>query len=122
MALVTYFVDKMRAVPPTGKVAENNPERVLTVNGVFYSTKIDENGNRVRNEKMSYTTKAVDIEDVLAGAEVDLDAGTLTIPAGERGRKADPGLDANSVTSLLNSIRNPIPEPEPTPAPATKSK
>lgn len=100
--LVTYIIDNMRVLPVTEKVAAKNPDRVLTVAGVFHST----NANGKRGEKLSFASKAIDREDALAeGFAIDLANGTLTIPVGERGRKATESLTADAVGDILAALR-----------------
>lgn len=100
---VTYSVDKMRVIPAEGKVAQDNPERVLTVYGVFYAT--DEKGKR--GEQLSFTSKPVDNEDIHSDVfAIDLTTGTLTLPTAQRGRVAKNGIDADALAALLDTVRN----------------
>jgi hypothetical protein len=106
MALVTYLVEKMRATSPTGKTAERNPDRWKTVTGTFYSTKVDEKGKLVRKDKMSYPVKYVTKEDALTeGFVLDTKNGILTMPAGEKGRKATEGEDQATIDADLEALR-----------------
>lgn len=96
--MTTYTILNMRAVKPSGKVAENNPDRFLTVYGVFH----DEDGN-----KLSVTSKTVSIDEATnPDFDIDLVAGTLTIPSGERGRKAFVSLTQDDIAAELLSLRN----------------
>lgn len=113
MNLVTYFVDKMRVTRPTGKTRERNPERVYTVNGIFYSTTTDENGNLVIKDKLSIPSKNIDIEDVRSpGFALDVNAGLVTLPEGKRGRTASVGLSEDEIFAELAMLRGEDIEPE----------
>jgi len=100
----TYSVQNMRVVIPKGKVAENNPDRMLTVYGEFRAT--DEKGKAI-GEPLTFTSKVIDRDTALNPATViDQEHGILTLPAGERGRKASVGIDQAAVNDLLASVRN----------------
>lgn len=112
MTLATYLVDKMRVTRPGPKTAEKNPERVYTVSGTFYSTEQDDDGNLIRKDKLTVPSKNVDKSDILSeGFLLDIANGILTVPAGERGRKAAESLDADTIAAELEALRNPTPEP-----------
>ena len=118
--LVTYIIDKMRVVPVSGKTAENNPERIYTVHGIFWSTE-HKNGKLVRKDRLSIVQKNLDESDVLAdGFAVDTATGTLTIPQGRKGRRAFAGLSQEQIMADLAALRGETsddesdePEPEP---------
>lgn len=107
MGLATFHVSDIRALPVKGKVAERNPDRVLSVSGSFRRViDTDAKGNPVLSEPMSYTTVYLDRADVQAeGFSLDLENGILTIAEGERGRKAAPGLSADAVAEILAAAR-----------------
>jgi hypothetical protein len=94
-----YNVAKMRVIFPKGKVAERNPDRFATVYGVFHNSK---------GEKLSINSKAISREDALDPSfALDISAGTLTLPDGQRGRTAAVGADAKSIADALAALRNP---------------
>lgn len=96
--MTTYQIDNIRAVKPTGKVAENNPDRFITVYGVFH----DEDGN-----ELSITSKPVTFDEATnPDFNIDLVAGTLTIPSGARGRKAFVSLSNEDILADLETLRN----------------
>jgi hypothetical protein len=97
--LQKYTVENIRAIVPKGKVAEKNPDRVLTIHGQFFNEK---------GEKLSFSQKEI-TRDMIANTEtvVDLANGILILPAGERGRKAAVSVSQDEVNSLLDSLRNP---------------
>lgn len=93
----------MRVVPTTGKVAEKNPDRLLTVYGEFHA--VDANG-KVAKEPLSITQKVIDRETALNPLTViDRANGTLTLPSGERGRKASEGVEQDDIDAMLAEIR-----------------
>ena len=100
MTLTTYSIDKMRVTKPKGKTAEKNPDRALTVTGIFYSTEADAKGKLLRKEKLSIAVKYIDHEDKPL-CTVNMADGILTIPAGERGRKAEASLTQEEIDALL---------------------
>lgn len=98
-----YIVEKMRLLIPKGKVADKNPERFLTVLGVFYA----KNDDGSRGEKLTFGSKAITKEMALSPLTViDTDNGTLVLPAGERGRKAAAGIEQSTVNAMLEALRN----------------
>lgn len=127
---VTYFVDKMRVIRPTGKTQARNPERVYTVNGIFYSTSTNPDGTVTVKDKLSIITKNVDMDDIFSPEfALDLSNGLLTLPEGKRGRTAQVGLSEADILAELASLRGedtedtePETEPEPEPVKTTKSK
>ncbi len=99
----TYHVENPRFVPTTGKIAEKNPERIGTVYGTFFH--VDEKGQPT-GEALTITQKVLDRETMLNPVfDIDLDNGVLTLPSGERGRKASVGIDQDAVMDLLANIR-----------------
>jgi hypothetical protein len=103
---VTYFVDRMRVTRPTGKTRERNPERVYTVNGIFYSTTIDDAGNLVPKDKLSIPSKNIDIDDVQSfDFALDVRNGFVTLPEGKRGRTASVGLSEDEIFAELAYLR-----------------
>ena len=101
----TYSIGNMRVVVPKGKVALKNPERAFTVHGEFRAT--DEKG-KPTGEPLSFGSKVIDRDDALNPLTViDVANGLLTLPAGERGRKASIGIDQDAVNALLESLRSP---------------
>lgn len=99
-----YSIDDMRFVPTTGKIKEKNPNRVGTVYGTFYH--VDANGNRT-GEPLTITQKVIDRETALSPVfAIDLDAGSLTLPSGERGRKAVAGISQDEVSAMLDALRS----------------
>lgn len=106
--LVTYFVENMRATFPSGKVAERNPDRFVTVNGTFYRSVEGKNGALSRGEQLSYSSKSIDNETALSeGFAIDLAAGTLTVPEGERGRKPVASVSQDAIAARLAALANP---------------
>ena len=99
MMFQKYTVINPRAVTPRGKVADKNPDRVITIHGEFHNEK---------DEVLSFGQKVITREMALNPETViDLANGILILPAGERGRKASVGETQDSVNSLLDSLRNP---------------
>lgn len=95
--LTTYSVEKMRVVLTSGKTAERNPDRFATVYGTFYDAK----GN-----KLSVSQKVITREDAInTDTVIDIENGILTLPSGERGRKASVSITQDDVDSLLDSLR-----------------
>jgi len=99
MGLISYAIRNMRVVPISEKLREKYPERLATVHGEFHA--VDAKG-KVNPEAMSFGSKVIEVSDRNdPGFAIDPDAGTLTVPAGERGRKAAVGLTTDEVTALL---------------------
>lgn len=99
----TYHVANMRFVPTTGKVLAKNPDRIGTVYGDFYA---DLNGKPAR-EPLSITQKVIDRETAANPVTViDLENGILTLPTGERGRKAVASVSQDDVNALLAAARS----------------
>ena len=99
----TYSITNMRVVPTTGKVLEKNPDRLLTIYGEFHA--VDANG-KVAKEPLSITQKVIDRETALNPLTVvDRENGMLTLPSGERGRKASEGVAQDDIDALLASVR-----------------
>lgn len=95
--MTTYKITDMRVVSPTAKVAERNPDRVLTVYGKFHTDK---------GVLLSFTSKAVNRDDALHPEfAIDLAKGILTLHEGERGRKETPSISQDAVNDLLASIK-----------------
>lgn len=96
--LVEYRVDNMRAVKPSVKVAENNPDRLVTIHGTFYNLK---------GEKLSFSSKEI-TREMAANPDtiIDIENGKLILPAGERGRKPSASVSQADVNSLLDDVRN----------------
>jgi len=88
----------MRVVKPSEKIAEKHPDRLATIYGQFFAAD--------GKTKLSITSKNLTRADVLnPDTVIDLDNGTLILPAGERGRKPSVSATQSEVTSLLNSVR-----------------
>lgn len=99
---VTYHVSAMRVTFPNGKVAQKNPERFATISGVFSDPK----GN-----KLSIVSKNVTIEEATNDLTViDPEAGLLTLPAGQRGRKPVAGVGMSAIEEALKRLRGIEPE------------
>jgi hypothetical protein len=93
----TYTVTGMRVIRPSEKVALKNPDRWITVKGIFHG----EDG-----AKLSITSINVAKADATAlEFAIDMKAGTLTLPAGERGRKPAPALEAATILEELKALR-----------------
>lgn len=93
----------MRIVPTIGRVAEKNPDRLLTVHGDFRA--VDKEGNPI-GDVLTFHSKEVTRQDAANPITViDVATGMLTLPAGERGRKALVGIGADAVAALLASVR-----------------
>lgn len=121
MGLVTYAIDKMRVTRPSGKTAERNPDRLYTITGTFYSTETDAKGKVTRKDKLTIPGKNVTREMALSdGFAIDLAKGFLTMPEGERGRRAFESLTAEAIALELAALKNPTPA-EPTPEPTPKA-
>lgn len=104
--MVTYYVDRMRVTRPSGKTAARHPERLYTVNGVFYSTAMDPNGNLVVKDKLSIISKNIDMGDVKSPEfDIDLANNLLSMPEGKRGRMAQMGLSEDEIFADLNNLR-----------------
>lgn len=96
--MTTYKVTNLRVVKPSGKTAENNPDRFLTIFGVFH----DADG-----KEMSIKAKAVSIDEARSSEfSIDLEKGILTLPSGKRGRVASASLSAEDIASELAFLRN----------------
>lgn len=99
----TYHVANMRFVPTTGKVKDKNPDRVGTVYGDFFH--VDSNGDP-KGEQLTIAQKVIDRETALSPVfAIDLANGSLTLPSGERGRKAVAGISQDSVNEMLAALR-----------------
>lgn len=125
MSLTSYFVREMRVVKPSGKTAERNPERRYTVHGIYHTASINADGSVTVGEKLSIRSKNVDAEHIVEGFALDLTNGILTLPEGERGRKAAVSLSQEEIDAELAALRgaansDPTSEPESTPEPPVK--
>jgi len=89
----TFVVEGMRVLAPA---PGREDEIAFVVKGTLFSR---ENG-----EPLSIKSRAVTIEEILAGGTIDLANGTLTVPAGKRGRKVSPGLDADAIAARLAEL------------------
>jgi hypothetical protein len=89
----TFVVEGMRVLAPA---AGREDEIAFVVKGTSFSR---ENG-----ESLSIKSRAVTIEEILAGGTIDLVSGTLTVPAGKRGRKVSPGLNADAIAARLAEL------------------
>lgn len=95
--MTTYTITDIRAVFPSPKVAEKNPDRFLTVYGTFFN----ENG-----QQLSFTSKAITFEDATHPEfSLDLEAGILTIHNGEKGRKKVASISQDEINKKLNALR-----------------
>lgn len=95
--MTTYKIASMRVVKPSGKTAENNPERYATVYGEFFT----EDG-----VALSITSKILNFDDVKnADTVIDLTNGILTIPSGERGRKKIDSISQDDILADLEALR-----------------
>lgn len=93
----TYHVADMRVIIPAAKVAERNPDLAFTVKGAF----TDGKGNA-----LTITSKAITNEMVKSPAfRMDLQNGTLTVPAGQRGRPESSGASEEDILARLAAIR-----------------
>lgn len=105
--VLRYQIDNLRVIRPTGKVAEKNPDRAMTLRGKFHEVKPDAKGNLVvSTETLTFGQK--DIDWSVAGHPdfvLDRNSGMLTLPAGERGRKATEGLSGDDIDALLAEAR-----------------
>lgn len=111
MAKIAYRIRKMRVVAVTGKLAAKYPDRLFTVHGEFHG--LDAKGKEIE-QPLTITSKVIDrVEALDPDFAIDVEAGTLTVPAGERGRKASVGLDAESVAAMLAALSAPAAEPAP---------
>lgn len=103
MSSLSYLVESMRVTFPTGKVAEKNPERVMTVTGKVWHAV--ENG-KPTGDPLTITVKNIDRDDVQhPDFAIDPEAGTLTLPAGERGRKPSAGQSTDAILARIAAIR-----------------
>ena len=95
--MTTYNITDIRAVFPTAKVAEKNPDRFITVYGTFFDEK---------NHQLSFTSKAISFDDAKhPDFNLDLEAGTLTIHNGEKGRKKVASISQDEINKKLNALR-----------------
>lgn len=102
-SIVTYDVANMRIVVTEGKVKEKNPDRLLTVHGDFRN--VDAKGKPI-GDVLTFHSKEVTLDMARNPLTViDKETGTLTLPSGERGRKALAGIGADAVANLLAEIR-----------------
>jgi hypothetical protein len=92
-SFTTFVVEGMRVLAPA---AGREDEIAFVVKGTSFSR---ENG-----DSLSIKSRAVTIDEILAGGTIDLLAGTLTVPAGKRGRKVSPGLDADAIAARLAEL------------------
>lgn len=98
-----YSVAEMRVVPTIGKVKEKNPDRIATVHGNFRN--LDAKGNPT-GDVLTFHSKEITVEMARNPLTViDPVKGILILPAGERGRKALAGIDADAVAALLAEAR-----------------
>lgn len=99
----TYHVDEIRFVPTTGKVKAKNPDRIGTVYGTFRH--VDEKG-QPKGDALTITQKVID-RDTAANPvfAIDLESRTLTLPSGERGRKAVAGIEQDAIDAMLAAAR-----------------
>lgn len=91
---ITYRVKGMRVILPNNR---KNTEVALTVKGDFYS----ETG-----EKMSLKSK--DITHSQAASDdfaIDIAKGTVTLPAGKRGRTSVASVSQNDLNNYLASLK-----------------
>lgn len=92
-----YRVEGMRIL-----LAENrkNADIALTVKGIFYDA--------TDGRKLSFQSKDV-TKAQAANSEfaVDMSKGTLTLPAGRRGRVSVKGISQDKLNSYLDSLRKP---------------
>jgi hypothetical protein len=96
----------MRVIRPSGKTAARNPERVYTVNGIFYSTTENPDGTLTVKDKLSIITKNVDMGDIHSPEfAIDVRNGYLTLPEGKRGRVAQAGLSEAEILAELAYMR-----------------
>lgn len=107
---ITYSVDEARLVVPKpgGKVALANPDRMGTFHGKFYAT--DDKGKRT-GDPLSFPSKEITWEVARNPLTViDVEHGLLTLPAGERGRKASAGIDQAAIDAMLAEARGEVAE------------
>ena len=98
--MTTYIVSKMRAVFPSDKMRDKHPERFVTILGTFHNSD---------GAQLSFTSKAISNDEATHPEfAIDLVNGTLTLPDGERGRKATPSISQDDLNSALNSLRKPV--------------
>ncbi len=93
----TYVVKGMRVLFPTDKTRAKNPNLAFTVNGKFFT----EDGKT----PFSFTTKAILVTQ-LGDVSVNLDKGTLTIPAGHRGAPNRETATQAQIDALINSAKS----------------
>lgn len=99
----TWAIQNMRLLRVDGAVAEKNPDRVLTAKGDFFE--VDEKG-KPTGDPLSFHSKNISRDDLRNPATVvDLKNGILTLPAGERGRKASAGISADDLDAILAEAR-----------------
>lgn len=93
----TYHVGKMRAIVPSAKVAERNPELFVTIKGEFRT----EDGN-----SLTITSKAI-TNDMAKSPEfrLDIPKGILTVPSGQRGRPESESASQADIENRLKAIR-----------------
>lgn len=87
----------MRVVPPTPKMREKHPDRFATIFGTFFND---------QGQALSITSKVVTFEEAMhPDTVIDLEKGTLTLPDGQRGRKAFEGLTQDEILADLAALR-----------------
>ena len=100
--VINYRITNMRAVFPEGKVAEKNPDRFVTVYGEFHPV----GANGKPGDALSITSKAIDVETASNPLfAIDVDAGTLTLPEGRRGRTASESVSQDTLAERLAALR-----------------
>ncbi len=94
MPTKTYKVNGMRVLLPTEKVAERNPDLAFTVTGKFFA----EDGTALTIPQKAIT------KDMLPFVKVNLDKGTLTVPAGQRGAPKRESASQADIDAILASV------------------
>ena len=104
MPLISYSIKNMRVVPIAERLRAKYPDRLATVHGEFHS--VDAKG-KVNPDPLSFSSKVITTDERNAeGFSISLPDGTLTVPAGERGRKAAPGMSADEVAALFSDAES----------------
>lgn len=98
MAVVTYRISEMRVVRVSGKVSQNNPDRIFTVYGKFFK------GND--KNALSITSKNIMKEDI-SDPDFKLDPinGILVLNEKDKGRKKSISLSVDEIEETLKAIR-----------------
>lgn len=92
----TYKVQGMRVLLPSDKTREKNPDLAFTVVGKFFA----EDGSPLTIPQKPIT------RDMLPFVTVNIEKGTLTVPAGQRGAPKRESATQADIDALLASVKS----------------